>query len=184
MPRPGVLAAWAWQRSLPIRNHGSLIDFTIMKLKLPFLALCLLAGGTGLQAQTNGDPVNPADALVISTAQPLAATATNLRQTVFQRCREMLDAPAGKFGAQPSAAIFPGAVAPGTPRISSTVHLQHVPPDAAMLRLITPLDYSDPFAPTLYSTALYAAPGEVVSVVIPERSWVSWRCKSAATPTT
>lgn len=139
-----------------------------MKINLPHFALCLLSGSLCLSAQTNRDTINPADTLVISTAQPLAASASQLRQTVFHRCQEMLDAPAGKFGAQPSARIFPGPVAPDTARISRSVHLQHVPPDAAMLRLLTPLDFSDPFAPTLYSTALYAAPGEVVSVTIPE----------------
>jgi len=139
-----------------------------MKIKLPILTLGLLSGGWSATAQTNSEMPHPADTLVISTAHPLAVSETKLRQQVFKRCQEMLDAPAGKFGAQPSAAIFPGAVADGTPRIASTVHLQHVPPDAAMLRLITPLDYSDPFSPTLYSTALYAAPGEVVSVEIPE----------------
>ena len=33
--------------------------------------------------------------------------------------------------------------------------------------MIKPLEYSDPFAATLYSTGLYAAPGEVITVQIP-----------------
>jgi hypothetical protein len=37
-----------------------------------------------------------------------------------------------------------------------------------MLPLIKPLDYSSPFAPTMYSTGLYAAPGEVVTVTVPK----------------
>ncbi len=139
-----------------------------MKTKFPIIALCFLSSGWCLPAQTHSDLANPADTLVISPAQPLAVAEKKLRQTVFARCQEMLAAPAGQFGAQPSAAVFPGPVAPGTVRIARTVKLQHVPPDAAMLRLITPLDYSDPFSPNLYSTALYAAPGEVVSVEIPE----------------
>ncbi len=138
-----------------------------MKTKLTFIALCLLSGGLAVHAQTNGDTTNPADTLVISTAQPLAVAEKELRQTVFKRCQEMLNAPAGKFGAQPSAAVFPGAVAPGTARITRTLNHTHTPPDAAMLRLITPLDYSDPFSPNMYSTALYAAPGEVITVEIP-----------------
>jgi hypothetical protein len=36
-----------------------------------------------------------------------------------------------------------------------------------LLPLIKPLEYSSPFAPTMYSTGLYAAPGEVVVVEIP-----------------
>jgi hypothetical protein len=138
-----------------------------MKNKLKFITLCLLSGSLAIHAQTNNNTANLADTLVISTAKPLAVSETKLRETVFNRCQEMLDAPAGKFGAHPSAAIFPGAVASGTPRITRTVNLKHVPPDAAMLRLITPLDFSDPFSPNMYSTALYAAPGEVIAVEIP-----------------
>ncbi len=138
-----------------------------MKNLLAFIAVCLLFGSLSNPTQARSDQVNPADTLVISTAQPLAVSETKLRQAVFQRCQEMLNAPAGQFGAHPSAAVFPGPVAPGTARIARAVNIRHVPPDAAMLRLITPLDYSDPFSPNLYSTALYAAPGEVVAIDIP-----------------
>jgi len=105
--------------------------------------------------------------MVISTAHPLSVKEKKLRQHVFDYCQTALNAPAGQFGAQPSAAIFPGAVATNAPRVTRTFTLHHTPPSPELLRLITPLDYSDPFAPTMYSTALYAAPGEVISVDVP-----------------
>lgn len=139
-----------------------------MKIQFAFLALVLACGRFPLAAQTPDVPANPADTLVISADNPLPAADKALRRTVYKRCQEMLAAPAGKFGAHPSAAIFPGSVATGAPRITRTVALSHVPPDDAMLRLIRTLDYSSPFRPTMYSSGLYAAPGEVITVEIPE----------------
>lgn len=127
------------------------------------LACCLI----WFSAQAASTAANPADTLVISASQPLAASKKTLRHIVYERCKEMLEAPAGKFGAHPSAASFPGLVADNAPRITRAVTIKHVPPDEAMLRLITPLDYSSPFEPTMYSSGLYAAPGEVIMVEIP-----------------
>ena len=136
-----------------------------MKIKLVAVGLVVLGWQmTGaVQAAPGADPAT----IVISTAHPLAAKDKKLRQAVFDYCQQALNAPAGQYGAHPSAAVFPGLVAVGTPRISKTVTISQTPPDAAMLRLITPLDYSDQFAPTLHSTGLYAAPGEVISVEVP-----------------
>ena len=138
-----------------------------MKTINKFITLCLLSGTAMVSAQTNIADRSAAT-LVISAAKPLGVSETKLRAEVYQYCETALNAPAGKYGAHPSAAVFPGAVASDAPRVVRTVKLAHVPPDAAMLRLITPLDYSDPFSPNLYSTTLYAAPGEVISVQIPE----------------
>ena len=113
-----------------------------------------LIGGWLVQAEPTNDLDAAADHLVISAAQPLPVKEKELRDAVVARCREMLDAPAGKFGAHPSAKSFPGAVATDASRISVTLAIQHTPPDEAMVRLIKPLDYSNPFAPTLHSTGL------------------------------
>jgi len=105
--------------------------------------------------------------LVVSTAHPVSVKDKALRKAVADLCKEMLDAPAGKFGAHPSSEIFPGAVSNSAPRITRSIQLSHTPPSPEMLRLIQPLDYSSPFSPNLYSTELYAAPGEVVTVTVP-----------------
>src|SRR5262245_13677710 len=137
--------------------------------KITILAWMTAVAGLALaQAETTNDLKAAADTLVISATQPLSVKDKDLRQAVYNRCREMLDAPAGKFGAHPSADVFPGAVRKDAPRIAKTVSLKHTPPDDAMMQLIRPLDYSSPFAPILYSTGLYAAPGEVVTVEVPD----------------
>ena len=124
----------------------------------------IFPGLTALAAETSTPPV---DRLVISAAKPLETKETELRHAVFERCREMLAAPAGKFGAHPSAAVFPGPVATNAGRIAKTITVKHLPPPPEMMPLIQPLDYSSPFAPTLYSTGLYAAPGEIITVEVP-----------------
>jgi len=138
-----------------------------MKIKL----VAVMLGWLGWQAmgtvQAAPAPDRDPATMIISTAHPLSVKDKKLRQAVFDYCQQVLNAPAGQVGAHPSAAVFPGLVAVGTPRLSKTVTIRHTPPEAAMLRLITPLDYSDQFAPTMYSTGLYAAPGEVVTVNVP-----------------
>jgi hypothetical protein len=136
-------------------------------LNLSLLLGCALCPGIPAGAQETNQAAGDTDTLIISTAKPLSAKEPTLREAVYSRCREMLDAPAGKFGAHPSAAVFPGPVAKDAPRISKTVKIKHVPPPPDMMPLIKPLDFSSPFAPTMYSTGLYAAPGEVIAVDIP-----------------
>jgi hypothetical protein len=126
----------------------------------------LLLAEYALAEGTAAAPPNAAT-LTISPARPLSVKESRLRQQVFKLCQEMLHAPAGKFGAHPSAAIFPGVVDPRSRRGTRTITLRHVPPTAEMLRLIAPLEFSSPLEPTLYSTGLYAAPGEIVVVDVP-----------------
>lgn len=129
--------------------------------------LALLLAGTSTRATTANDLETTAIDLVISAEKPLSSKKKELRTAVVELCKRMLEAPAGEFEAHPSAACFPGAVAKTADRLSRTVTMRHVPPDDTMLRLIEPLRYSNPFAPTWYSTGLYAAPGETVTVEIP-----------------
>ncbi len=138
-----------------------------MKIKISIIVLGLLSGALTVPAQTATPDELNVDTIVISATHTVPVTATEFRQKLYQHCEEMLNAPAGKYGAHPAAAVFPGPVAEGTPRVRKTVTVSHTPPDATMLRLITPLDFSDPFSPTMYSTGLYATPGEVIAVDVP-----------------
>lgn len=115
-------------------------------------------------AETN--LVDPAK-LVISATHPLAADQVDLRKAVYALCREMLEAPAGRFGAHPSSEAFPGSVTASAPRIARTIEFCHAPPTPDLMRLIKPLEYSNPWSPILYSSGLYAAPGEVITVTTP-----------------
>ena len=120
-----------------------------LKPGLLVLSLCVSFGLPTRADQTNQEAC-AAPSLVISTAKPLPVKEKVLREAVYSLCQEMLNAPAGKFPAHPSAAVFPGPVAKDAPRISRTLKLKHAPPPPDMMPLIKPLDYSSPFAPTLY----------------------------------
>lgn len=108
------------------------------------------------------------DDLVVSVSEPLAASETVTREMVFRRCKEILNAPAGTVGGHPSAAAFPGSVAEDVERTTKTVVIDHEQLDPMMRPMIATLGYSMPFKPVLYSTGLYAAPGEVILAEIPE----------------
>ena len=75
--------------------------------------------------------------------QPLARLALTLQM------EEIKQAPTDQVTAHPAAALFPGAVPAEAPRVTRTISV-------------------DTAVPAWHSTGLYAAPGEVVTVTIPE----------------
>ena len=75
---------------------------------LSLLLLGLLCARLAHGAEQTNEFACSADTLVISTAKPLSIKDKALREEVYKLCTEMLNAPAGKFGAHPSAAVFPG----------------------------------------------------------------------------
>lgn len=105
---------------------------------------------------------------IISWKHPLSANAIAKRYAVVRRCKEMLQAPADSVKPDPSATIFPGEVVPTAPRINRTVHIKHTPIPERLKHIVNNLNYSGATNETMYSTGLYAAPGEVVTVNIPE----------------
>jgi hypothetical protein len=66
-----------------------------MKQSCSILTLCFWVSQFPIHAQPTNLPGTTADTLVISAAKPLATSDTDLRQALYKRCREMLDAPAG-----------------------------------------------------------------------------------------
>lgn len=70
--------------------------------------------------------------------------------------------PADQLTAHPAADDFPGAVPPGAPRVERTLTLDGTHAGLRPQRL-----YANPRAAAWRSTGLYAAPGELVEVVVP-----------------
>ena len=70
--------------------------------------------------------------------------------------------------AHPSSDYFPGKVGAGAQLISKTIHLKHQQISAALVPVVSKLDYSEPWNKTLYSTGLYAQAGEYIEVTIPK----------------
>lgn len=106
--------------------------------------------------------------IMISPTEVLSKDSTELREEVYNWCVRNLDLPAKQIEAHPSANFFPGKVDKRAKRISKTIHLNHVPPAEDDLNIISTLNYSSPFRNTMYSTGMYAAPGEVVTITIPQ----------------
>jgi hypothetical protein len=77
--------------------------------------------------------------------QPLARLALTLQMEQVQR------APAGAVRAHPAADLFPGAVPADAPRVAKTLAINTA-------------------VPAWHSTGLYAAPGEVITVTLPQEA--------------
>lgn len=105
---------------------------------------------------------------VISWKHPLRVSEQAKRQAMVERCTKMLSAPADSVIPDPSATIFPGAVDSAAARISRTIRVSHTPVPERLKHIANNLYYSGRGSNTMYSTGLYAAPGEIITVEIPE----------------
>lgn len=101
-------------------------------------------------------PIVPTRASPVSTADPLTVLAARYETAVALR------SPPDALTAHPAAAVFPGAVDPGAPRVtrSRTIDGDHAGMDGRFL-------YAGTSSPVWRSTGLYAAPGEAITVTIP-----------------
>jgi hypothetical protein len=73
-----------------------------------------------------------------------------------------------KIKAHPSAGIFPGKVKDGYAFINKTIDIHHKKISDSLVPIVSRLNYSSPWANTMYSTGLYAVPGEYVEIIIPK----------------
>ncbi len=89
------------------------------------------------------------EAAVPTPQQPLNMDRPLQRLALTLQLRDLQTAPAEKVKAHPAAAIFPGAVPADAPRVTKTVQV-------------------DTKVPAWHSTGLYAAPGELIRVTVPE----------------
>lgn len=106
--------------------------------------------------------------LIISTQHPLSAKAKDARRSIYKECVRLSEIPAKAINAHPSASIFPGAVVVSTPRISRKIQLYHTPIPDSLKHIVANLHYSGKDKPTMYSTGLYAAPGDMITIEIPQ----------------
>ena len=134
-----------------------------MKLKsiLSFAAILLFANA---EAQT----LTPEN-IVITPEKPLSVKDTALRQEVAKWCEAQLkEKNYKKIKAHPSAVIFPGKVKDGYSFTGRTIKVNHKKIGDSLIPIVSKLDYSSPWANTMYSTGLYAVPGQYVEIIIPK----------------
>lgn len=105
---------------------------------------------------------------LISWQHPLPVSKKAERHAVYQACQASLQAPADSVKANPSAVAFPGTVSASAPRINRKIQIRHTPIPKHLQHIVANLYYSGKDSRTMYSTGLYAAPGEIITVEIPE----------------
>jgi len=138
----------------------------MIKYQTIWLLLCLSAA-TGTQAQQVPAAKDPAT-VIISPEMPLSVKDTTFRKQILQWSTQQMDEQNyKKIKAQPSSVYFPGKVKDGAVLISRAVHISHQQIRSTLEPIVSKLDYSSPWADNLYSTALYAEPGEFIEVTIP-----------------
>ncbi len=114
------------------------------------------------------EKVTFADTVTISVKRPFSKDRKEDRATIYQKCVELGELPAEKVKAHPSSVFFPGSVSGSAPRITKVVKVSHTTIPGHLWDIAGKLRYSGAMAPVMYSTGLYAAPGEVITLTIPD----------------
>jgi hypothetical protein len=138
-----------------------------MKFKSSFIALLLCVIFIKANAQDKNS-VAPAN-IIITPEKPLSVKDTALRNEVAKWCMQQLrEKDYRKIKAHPSAGIFPGKVKDGYVFINKTIDIHHKKISDSLVPIVLRLNYSSPWANTMYSTGLYAVAGEYVEIIIPK----------------
>ena len=137
-------------------------------MKKQWLATLLICTATiNVHAQDKKDVVTPAT-IIITPEKPLSVKDTSLRNRVAAWCEEQLKMEDyRKIKNQPSADIFPGKVKDGYVFTDKVVKIKHNKISDTLVPIVSKLDYSDQWANIMYSTGLYALPGQYVEITIP-----------------
>ncbi|QKJ31073.1 hypothetical protein HQ865_15365 [Mucilaginibacter mali] len=110
---------------------------------------------------------NPAT-VIIGPKNKLAAKDTAFKRQITQWCETNLAIKDyKKVSAHPSAAYFPGAVKEGFQFTKRTINIKHQKIVDSLVPIVSRMRYSGNWANILYSTGLYAVPGEYVEIDVP-----------------
>ena len=138
-----------------------------MKLKLLLsLSICLFVLNASGQDK---NIYETAAQLVITPENPLPVKDSALRDALVKwSANQLNEKDYRKVKAHPSSAIFPGKVKEGYALSNKIINIDHKKINDALIPIVSKLNYSAPWTNTMYSTGLYAVPGEYVEIVIPE----------------
>jgi hypothetical protein len=134
---------------------------SLLSLSIFFLIL-------NVNAQNKKNSIAPAS-IIITPENPLSVKDTTLRDAVANWCVQQLkEEDYKKIKAQPSSNFFPGKVKDGYAFTSKTIKIHHKKICDPLIPIVSRLDYSSPWANTMYSTGLYAVPGQYIEIIIPK----------------
>lgn len=141
---------------------------TIMKRNLLFTVLICATVYLPALAQHKNETPDPAN-LVITPEHPLRVEDSAMRDAVVKWSLKQLNNKNYKqIKAQPSSSYFPGKVKEGYSLISKTIEIDHKKIRDSLVPIVSRLRYSDPWSKIMYSTGLYAVPGQYIEVIIPK----------------
>lgn len=130
--------------------------------------IALLAFVSLIGAASAKEKITLADTVVISAKRPFSKDRVDERKAIYEKCVELAGLPAKKVKAHPSSVFFPGSVPASAPRIKKMIALEHEPVPEHLRSIVSKLGYSGARNHTMYSTGLYAAPGEIITVTVPD----------------
>ncbi|MBV8253698.1 MAG: hypothetical protein JO154_13905 [Chitinophaga sp.] len=137
-------------------------------MKYSYLLLTMLTACTSTVSAQQPVTTPTPEEVIITPTNRLKGKDSTLRQQVVEWSRkELVSKDYQHVKAHPSAAWFPGAVKPGAEHITRTLHIDHKQVNKSDWAVIRKLESGAPSEATLYTTGLYAAPGEVVEFTIP-----------------
>lgn len=143
-----------------LNNNLSLAIYNQFMKKL-FTIVFLASGLTAFAQTPKKDPAT----VLISPQQTLSKKDTDFRKAIAKWSDEVLKSTNYKnVKAQPSSAIFPGAVKPGYQLISQTVSIQHKKIADSLVGIVSTLGYSGYDHDIMYSTGLYAVAGQYIEI--------------------
>jgi len=138
----------------------------VKKKLLVAVSICFLV--FNLNAQNKNYAVTAAN-IIITPESPLAVKDTTLRKEVTTWCvAQLKEQNYKKIKAHPSAEFFPGKVKEGYTFIGRSIKINHKKIGDSLIPIVSKLDYSSPWSNTMYSTGLYAVPGQYVEIIIPK----------------
>ncbi len=133
----------------------------MQKSTIPLLAVLIFSSLANAQQTPETMLINPQATLKVKDSV--------LRQQVIIWSQAQLNEKNyKKIKAYPSADFFSGKVANGVSLTSKIIHIAHNQISNSLISIVDKLDYAQPWNKTLYSTGLYAVPGEYIEVVISE----------------
>ncbi len=140
-----------------------------MRKKKWLIAFSICIAAMNVSAQSDGGAMTP-ETIVITPENPLLVKDSLLRDAVSAWSEEQFKSEDYKrIKAHPSAGVFPGKVKDGYAFTNRAINIKHQKINETLVPVVSKLNYSSPWRNNMYSTGLYAAPGQYIEIVIPAK---------------
>jgi len=131
----------------------------------PLFTIVLLAIGLPSFAQ---QPIKDPTTVVVGPKNKLAAKDTTFKKQISDwSIATLAIQDYKKITAHPSANYFPGAIKEGASYIKRTIKIKHQKIVDSLIPIVSRMRYSGNWSNNLYSTGLYAVPGQYIEIDVP-----------------